>query len=195
MVLALSHITDNHAIGARKAVNKRLNGDCTKANFRVGYHDTGLDHITLGNFHFQSLIHNLYIHSVLSHFAALNGILATGEKGKDSTCNFKVISAAVTLRQKGSGCISQGTDHIIVGSFPKPGVYIVRKKTRLLGLHQIIVFCRNSQCGSKLAMEKGSGMEVLLATHLKRLSVIKQTELSCRCDKVALHLVLVLQLN
>ena len=205
MVAAFTHVIDHHAVGADQAVYQRLNGHSSQTDLGVGDHHTSLDDITLADFHLQTVVDHLKVQTVLRHLTGHDLVLVvTCKQRQDSCSNLHVVDTAVAFRQQCTGYLS-GTiihraDHVRAGLVRKPAVHILGQKFRLLRLHEIIVFSRDTQCRCHLTMEQGGRTKHLLLAgrkmvDFKSLSIFPEAHSLRRTDEILLYLILTVQLN
>ena len=159
MVAAFAHVIDHHAVGANKTIYQRLDRHSTQTHLRVGDHHAGLDDISLADFHLQTMVDHLEVQPIFRYFARHHLVLVVAcEQRQDSCGDFHVVDAAITLRQQRTShlpcTVIHRADHVRAGLVRKPAVHVLGQEFRLLRLHKIIVFSRDTQCRCHLTMEQ-----------------------------------------
>ena len=205
MMAAFAHVIHHHTVGADQSVHQRLNGHSSQTDLGVGDHHASLHDISLTDFHLQTVVDHLEVQTVLRHLAGHDLVLiVSGEQRQDRCGDFHVVDTSIPLGQQRTGHLSAAivhrANHIGARLVRKPAVHVLGQKLRLLYLHEIIIFRRDTQCRCHLTMEqRGRTKHLLLVggkmVDLKSLPILPETHSLRRADEILLCLVLAVQFN
>ena len=131
MAALLGCFVDDHAVGADKAVNERLDGNQAKADFRIGDADARLYEVAGDNFSFKPCVHALDVHLGIRDLAGFDmQTVNVGQNRHDRFGNLVVVDAAVALAEKRTAAAIKGAEHADGGFVGKPVIHILCQQIR-----------------------------------------------------------------